>query len=41
MRSWVSFEAAVGKIRGCGYKVTPQRLAILAAIAADIKVWRR
>jgi Fur family transcriptional regulator, ferric uptake regulator len=34
MRSWVSFEAAVGKIRGCGYKATPQRLAILAAIVA-------
>jgi len=30
----VSFEAAVGKIRGCGYKATPQRLAVLAAIAA-------
>jgi|SRR5215203_3505497 len=30
----MSFEAAVGKIRGCGYKATPQRLAVLAAIAA-------
>ena len=28
------FEAAIGKIRGCGYKATPQRLAVLAAIAA-------
>ena len=28
------FEAAVKKIRGRGYKVTPQRLAVLAAISA-------
>jgi Fur family transcriptional regulator, ferric uptake regulator len=28
-------EAAAGKIRGCGYKATPQRLAVLAAIAAE------
>jgi Fur family transcriptional regulator, ferric uptake regulator len=28
-------EAAVGKIRGCGYKATPQRLAVLAAVAAE------
>ena len=28
------FEAAIGKIRGRGYKATPQRLAVLAAIAA-------
>jgi Fe2+ or Zn2+ uptake regulation protein len=34
VRYWVRFEAAVGKIRGCGYKATPQRLAVLAAIAA-------
>jgi Fur family ferric uptake transcriptional regulator len=34
VRFWVGFEAAVGKIRGCGYKVTPQRLAVLAAISA-------
>jgi Fur family transcriptional regulator, ferric uptake regulator len=31
----VSLEASVGKIRGCGYKATPQRLAILKAIAAE------
>jgi Fur family ferric uptake transcriptional regulator len=30
----VRVEAAIGKIRGRGYKVTPQRLAVLAAIAA-------
>ncbi len=30
----MGFEAAVGKIRGSGYKATPQRLAVLAAIAA-------
>jgi Fur family ferric uptake transcriptional regulator len=30
----VRFEAAVGKIRSCGYKATPQRVAVLAAIAA-------
>jgi Fur family transcriptional regulator, ferric uptake regulator len=29
------FEAAVGKIRGGGYKATPQRLAILGAIGAE------
>jgi Fur family transcriptional regulator, ferric uptake regulator len=28
------FEAAVGKIRSCGYKATPQRQAVLSAIAA-------
>lgn len=28
-------EAAVGKLRGGGYKVTPQRLAVLEAIAAE------
>ena len=28
------FETAVGRIRGGGYKATPQRLAILKAIAA-------
>jgi Fur family ferric uptake transcriptional regulator len=27
--------AAVGKIRGHGYKVTPQRLAVLGALAAE------
>jgi Fur family ferric uptake transcriptional regulator len=27
--------AAVGKIRGRGYKVTPQRLAVLGALAAE------
>jgi Fur family ferric uptake transcriptional regulator len=32
--AWVRFEAAVGRIRDCGYKATPQRLAVLAAIAA-------
>jgi Fur family ferric uptake transcriptional regulator len=31
----VRLEAAAGKIRGGGYKVTPQRLAVLAAIAAQ------
>jgi Fur family ferric uptake transcriptional regulator len=34
MRTQVRFEAAVGKLRGCGYKATPQRLAVLSAIAA-------
>ena len=29
------FEAAAGKIRNGGYKATPQRLAVLAAIAAE------
>jgi Fur family transcriptional regulator, ferric uptake regulator len=28
------FEAAIAKMRGHGYKVTPQRLAVLAAISA-------
>ena len=28
-------EVAAGKIRGGGYKATPQRLAVLAAIAAE------
>src|SRR5688572_28809140 len=28
-------EEAVGKIRGCGYKATPQRMAVLAAVAAE------
>ena len=28
-------EAAVGKIRGRGYKATPQRLAVLGALAAE------
>lgn len=28
------FEAAAGKIRSGGYKATPQRLAVLAAVAA-------
>jgi Fe2+ or Zn2+ uptake regulation protein len=31
----VKFETAVGKIRRGGYKATPQRLAILGAIAAE------
>jgi Fur family ferric uptake transcriptional regulator len=31
----VKFEGAVGRIRGSGYKATPQRLAILGAIAAE------
>ncbi|MDQ3863634.1 MAG: transcriptional repressor [Actinomycetota bacterium] len=30
----MGLEAAVGKIRGWGYKATPQRLAVLAAIGA-------
>jgi Fur family transcriptional regulator, ferric uptake regulator len=29
------FEAAVGKMRGRGYKVTPQRLAVLRSLAAQ------
>ncbi len=28
-------EAVVGKIRGCGYKATPQRLTVLAALGAE------
>jgi hypothetical protein len=31
----VKFETAVGKIRRGGYRATPQRLAILGAIAAE------
>ena len=31
----MELETAIGKIRGGGYKATPQRLAILAAIAAE------
>ena len=31
----MGFETALGKIRGSGYKATPQRLAILGAIAAE------
>jgi Fur family transcriptional regulator, ferric uptake regulator len=31
----VGLEAAVGKIRGYGYKATPQRLAVLEAVAAE------
>ena len=31
----MSFEAFVGTIRGCGYKATPQRVAVLEAIAAE------
>jgi Fur family ferric uptake transcriptional regulator len=31
----VGLEAAAGKIRGGGYKATPQRLAVLAAVAAE------
>ncbi len=31
----MKFEKAVGRIRGSGYKATPQRLAILGAIAAE------
>jgi Fur family ferric uptake transcriptional regulator len=34
IRSGLRYEAAVGKLRGCGYKATPQRLAVLAAISA-------
>src|SRR5918993_2862955 len=34
MRSSLRYEAAVGKLRGRGYKATPQRLAVLAAISA-------
>ena len=28
-------EAAIGKMRGWGYKATPQRLAVLRALAAE------
>jgi Fur family transcriptional regulator, ferric uptake regulator len=31
----VRLEVAAGKIRGGGYKATPQRLAVLAAVAAE------
>jgi Fur family ferric uptake transcriptional regulator len=31
----MEFETAVGRIRGSGYKATPQRLAILRAIAVE------
>jgi len=31
----VGLEAAAGKIRGGGYKATPQRLAVLAAVADE------
>ncbi len=31
----MSMEAVVGKIRGRGYKATPQRLAVLGALAAE------
>jgi Fur family ferric uptake transcriptional regulator len=31
----VSFELAAGKIRRSGYKATPQRLAVLEAVAAE------
>lgn len=31
----MSFEVAAGKIRGSGYKATPQRLAVLEAVAAE------
>ncbi len=34
MRSGLGYEAAIGKMRGYGYKATPQRLAVLAAISA-------
>jgi Fur family ferric uptake transcriptional regulator len=34
VRSGLRYEAAVGRLRGCGYKATPQRLAVLAAISA-------
>src|SRR5919112_2625158 len=30
----MGFEAAIAKMRGHGYKATPQRLAVLAAISA-------
>jgi Fur family transcriptional regulator, ferric uptake regulator len=31
----VRLEAAAGKIRGGGYKATPQRLAVFAAVASE------
>ena len=31
----MGLEAAVGRIRGCGYKATPQRLAVMEAVAAE------
>jgi Fur family transcriptional regulator, ferric uptake regulator len=31
----LSMEAVVGKMRGRGYKATPQRLAVLGALAAE------
>ena len=31
----MGLESAVAKIRGCGYKATPQRLAVLEAVAAE------
>ena len=31
----MKLEAVVGKIRGRGYKATPQRLAVLGALAAE------
>ncbi len=31
----MALERATGKIRDCGHKVTPQRLAVLRAIAAE------
>jgi Fur family transcriptional regulator, ferric uptake regulator len=31
----VGIDAAVRRIRACGYKATPQRLAVLAAVAAE------
>ena len=31
----MALEAAIGKIRSSGHKVTPQRLAVLAAIAME------
>ena len=31
----MKFETTVGKLRGRGFKVTPQRLAILRALAAE------
>ncbi|HEV3476676.1 MAG TPA: Fur family transcriptional regulator [Rubrobacteraceae bacterium] len=30
----MGLESIVGKMRGCGYKATPQRLAVLRALAA-------
>jgi Fur family ferric uptake transcriptional regulator len=31
----LSFEAAVGKLRGQGYKITPQRVEVLRAVATE------